>query len=81
MIAMAYAFSSLLLVAMVLVSSVFLFKLFEKENKTKETIALFLMGILFILNYPNVEKYQVDKAVKIKCETLKQVQNCIKGEK
>jgi len=77
MIAMLYAFGVLLLVGMVLVSSIVLFKIFENENKTKEVIILILMAIVFILNYPNIEKYQVEKEVKIKCEVIK----LCKGEK
>ena len=71
MIAMLYAFGILLLVAMVLVSSVVLLKIIENENKTKEIIVLLLIAVVFILNYPNMEKYQIEKAVKIKCEVMK----------
>jgi len=71
MMAMLYAFGILLLVGMVLVSSVLLFKIIEKEDKTKETIILILMAVVFILNFPNFEKYQIEKAAKINCETLK----------
>jgi len=71
MLSMLYAFGILLLVGIMLVSSVILFKIIEKEDKTKEVIILILMTIVFILNYPNFEKYQIEKTVKIKCEVMK----------